>query len=471
PQDARPVSFGPEFPVYVQRGRGQGVVSVDGLPEGPVLVELWHQGEGYTCVYTLNRRNKDDDLLFNTTLVDLRGSAAVHHKGNRPLRLRVDADNDWTVQIRPVSVARELGEGLQGRGPEVLTYRGMLADLDVSFAGDEDGDDDGGSMSIYTSPAGTVHEDKRDMLMYEVGRLNQTFPLTEGPLILLIEADGAWSLRARPVPTPDPVIAQRTGMYEGRGEQTVTLVNPTPGRPCLLDYTIVSEDSWGYRTELLDEYDEAETFLEGSQDGDTGRVVAFREGQTEIRIRIKGAGDWSLRPLPLEHAPPLQGPVAGVGRAVFRHTGAPMMLTLERTSRDETPLVVNSIQTGGRTAITAQAGNGRRPVTGPVWVQNGECYISVRTPGETAWKLTPAAAQSAEPFDRKIEGRGYTLVYYSGPGADLVFKGDGGAIGAVWRLDASFEPVDRLQVGPGKFRAAGPGFLQVRIAGKWELSV
>ncbi|WP_267913016.1 TerD family protein [Streptomyces sp. N35] len=471
PQDARPVSFGPEFPVYVQRGRGQGVVSVDGLPEGPVLVELWHQGEGYTCVYTLNRRNKDDDLLFNTTLVDLRGSAAVHHKANRPLRLRVDADNDWTVQIRPVSVARELGEGLQGRGPEVLTYRGRLADLDVSFAGDEDGDDDSGSMSIYTAPAGTVHEDKRDMLMYEVGRLNQTFPLAEGPLILLIEADGAWSLRARPVPVPDPVIAQRTGMYEGRGEQTVTLVNPTPGRPCLLDYTIVSEDSWGYRTELIDEYDESEPYIEGSQDGETGRLVAFREGQTEQRIRIKGAVDWSLRPMPLEHAPPLQGPVEGVGRAVFRHTGAPMMLTLERTSRDEAPLVVNSVQTGGRMAITAQAGNGRRPVTGPVWVQNGECYVSVRAPGETAWKLTPATAQSAGSFDRKIEGRGYTLVYYSGPGADLVFKGDGGAIGAVWWLDASFEPVDRLQVGPGKFHAPGPGFLQVRIAGKWELSV
>ncbi|MBC9718093.1 hypothetical protein H9Y04_36730 [Streptomyces sp. TRM66268-LWL] len=373
------------------------------------------------------------------------------------------------MQIRPLSAARELGSGLQGRGPEVLTYRGKLADLDVSFAGDEDGDDDGGSMSIYTSPAGTVHEDKRDMLMYEVGRLEQTFPLTEGPLILLIEADGAWSLRARPVPVPDPVVAQRTGMYEGRGEQTVTLVNPTPGRPCLLDYTIVSEDSWGYRTELLDEYDEAEPYIESSQDGESGRLVAFREGQTEQRIRIKGAADWSLRPMPLEQAPPLQGPVEGAGRAVFRHTGGPMMLTLERTSRDEDSLTVNTVQLGGRTAIVAQSGSGRRPVSGPVWVQSGECLISVRAPAGTAWKLTPAAAQSAESFDQKISGRGYTLVHYSGPETDLVFFSDGsGAIGAVWGLDANFEPVQRLTVGPGKFRV-GPGFLQVRIASKWTL--
>ncbi len=470
PQDARPVTFGPEFPVHVQRGHGQGVVSVDGLPEGPVLVELWHQGDGYTCVYTLNKRNKDDDLLFNTTLEDLRGSAAVHHKGNRPLRLRVDADNAWTVQVHPISAARDLGDGLQGRGPEVVVYRGRLADLDVSFSGDEDGNDEGGSMVIYTAPPGTVHEDKRDLLMYEIGRLNQTFPLAEGPLILLIESDGSWSLRVRPVPVPDPVVSQQTGVYEGRGKQTVTLVNPNPGRPCLLEYTIVSDSSWGYRTELLDEYDEAELFIEGSQDGDTGRLVFFREGQAELRLRIDQAEDWSLRLVPLEHAAPLQGPVDGVGRAVFRHTGAPLMLTLERRSKDDHPLVANAIQLGGRMAITAQAGNGRRPVTGPVWVQSGECYVSVRAQAETAWRLTPSPAQSAESFDRKIEGRGYTLVYYAGPEMDLVFKGDGGVIGAVWALDAAFEPVTRLQVGPGKFRAS-PGFLQVRISGKWELSV
>ncbi|MFI6944370.1 TerD family protein [Streptomyces sp. NPDC050418] len=469
PQDARPVSFGPEFPVQVQRGRGQGVVSVDGLPAGPVLVELWHQGEGYTCVYTLNRRNKDDDLLFNSSLQDLRGSAAVQHKGDRPLRLRIDADNEWTVQIRPLSAARDLGEGLHGRGPEVITYRGRLADLDVHFTGDED-EDDRGTISIYTVPAGTVHDDKRDLLMIENGRLDQTFPLADGPLVLLIEADGGWTMRTRPVPVPDPVVAAKDGVYEGGGEQTVTLVNPHPGRPCLLDYTIVSEGRWGYRTELLDEYDESTQFLQGNVDGQTGRVIVFRDGEAQHRVRIRSAGAWSLRLIPLDQAPPLQGPVEGAGRAVFRHVGPPVMLQLERLSGDDLKLQVHAVQLGGRDALAVRSGNGRRPATGPVWVQSGECYVSVRTPGETTWRLTPADAQTAEVFDRRIKGTGYTLVRYTGPEADLMFRGDDEVMGAVWALDAAFEPVQRLQLRTGMFRAA-PGFLQVRMVGKWELAV
>ncbi|WP_415950393.1 TerD family protein [Streptomyces sp. KLOTTS4A1] len=469
PRDARPVPYGPEFPVHNQRGRGRGVVSVDDLPAGPVLVELWHQGEGYTCVYTLNRRNKDDELLFNTTMTDFRGSAAVQHKGDRALRLRVDAENDWTLQVRPLSAARDVGRAVQGRGPEVVTYNGPLADLDVRCDGDEE-DYDGGNFVIWALPAGTVHEDKRDLLVNEIGSVQQTVPITEGPLILLIESDGRWSLDVRPVPVPDPETSRQTGVYAGRAPQTVTLVNPHPGRPCLLDYRFEAGADWGYRVELLDEYDESEAFLDSDQDGESGRLVFFRDGQEQQRLKIDHQDDWSLRLAPLEEAQPLQGPVEGTGRTVLRHSGASLMVNLERLSRDDFPLVVDAVQPGGRKTIAAQAGNGRRPVSGPVWSPSGECFVSVRATEETSWRLTPAPAESAESFDDKITGRGYCLVRFAGPEADLVFLQEGGGIGVVWALDASFEPVKRLSVGSGKFPAA-PGFLQIRASGRWELSV
>ncbi|MEU0833308.1 resistance protein, partial [Streptomyces sp. NPDC005969] len=202
PQDARPVSFGPEFPAYVRRGHGNDVLTVDvPLPAGPVLVEAWHQGDGYFCVQTLDKRNKDDELLFNSTLTDFRGRAPVEYRGDRPLRLHVEGDNDWTIVVQPMSAARELSTGIQGFGPEVLTYSGPVADLDVHFAGDED---DGGCFVIYTTPPGNVHDDKRDLLVNEIGSLRQTAPLTEGPMILILDAEGPWTLGVRPLPAPTP---------------------------------------------------------------------------------------------------------------------------------------------------------------------------------------------------------------------------------------------------------------------------
>ncbi|MFD8204137.1 TerD family protein [Streptomyces sp. NPDC059701] len=233
PVDAAPYSFGPEFHPYTQRGQGNGVVSVDApLPPGPVVVEAWHQGEGYFGLHTLSRRNKDDDLLFNSTLRDFRGRVLVQPPKDRPLRLRVEADNDWTVLVQPLSVLRRLGTGpLSGYGPEVVAYTGPVADLDVDFAGDEDG---GGYFGLWTLEASRLHDlDDRDLLVNDTDRLRQTVPIADGPLLVLLEADGAWQLGARPLGVPDQAAAQASGVHSGRGDTTLTLVNPPRGgRPC-----------------------------------------------------------------------------------------------------------------------------------------------------------------------------------------------------------------------------------------------
>ncbi|MEV0734589.1 TerD family protein [Streptomyces sp. NPDC050549] len=256
--------FGADFPAHVQEGRGNGVVSVAvPLPPGPVIVEAWHDGEGYFSIHTLDKRNKDDDFVCSSTLYDFRGRALVHPPQDRPLRLSLKAENTWKVLVQPLPVARVLGPGpLQGYGPEVVAHTGTAADLDAEFAGDENGQ---GYFSLSYLEADQLNDRSEiRLLISATGPLRQTAPVPDGPLLLLLKADGPWQLTARPLtastepvakvstptptPTPTPapapvaqaqmpiadppVTKDSTGspLHKGRGEQTITLVNPRPGR-------------------------------------------------------------------------------------------------------------------------------------------------------------------------------------------------------------------------------------------------
>ncbi|NEB82234.1 TerD family protein, partial [Streptomyces sp. SID14478] len=319
PQDAVPYTFGPEFPPYTQRGRGNGVVTVDApLPPGPVLVEAWHHGGGYFGAHTLDRRNKEDELLFNSTLRDFRGRCLVRPPQDRPLRLRVEADGDWTVLVQPLSVARHLGAGpLQGYGPEVVARTGPAADLDVDYAGDEDG---GGYFGLKSLEAKALSDpDAYDLLVNDTDRLRQTVPLPDGPLLLVLEADGPWQLTARPLPLLDGPAAQDAGAWTGRGDKVVTLTNPAPGHPALLEYSFGDDRGFAApRVTLLDEYDDEEPFLESTRHGSRGRTVVFRAGEPQVRLRVEHPGDWRLGLLPITQVPPLTGAAEGRGSAVLR---------------------------------------------------------------------------------------------------------------------------------------------------------
>ncbi|MEU3250221.1 TerD family protein [Streptomyces sp. NPDC006997] len=468
-------AFGPDFQPYTQRGRGNGVVSVAvPLPPGPVIVEAWHQGSGYFAAHTLNRRNKDDELLFNSTLRDFRGRALAWPPQDRPLRLRVEADNDWTVLVQPLSVARRLEAGgpLQGYGPEIVAYHGTAADLDVDVAGDEDG---GGYFAVRSREAAHLHDmDEYDLLVNDTDRFRQTVPLPDGPLLLDIEADGHWQLAARPLPVLDQAAAQASGAYTGRGAKTVTLVNPAPGRPALLEYAIQDDGAlFGHRVSVLDEYDDEEEFLKGSRHGGHGRTLVFRKGEAQVRLRLADVGDWSLRLLPVEQVPPLTGPAEGQGSAVFRYDGPPALLGLARTSTDEDELATHTVQADGRGRISADTSGRRRPVTGPLWVSHaGYCYVQVTAGDHTGWRIEPAHLSGVPVLGARAEGQGYGVVRHTGPETEVMLTHEPrGTIDlpVLWELDERLEPVRRISTASGLQRVPS-GYLQIRTAGRWSIS-
>ncbi|WP_329619574.1 TerD family protein [Streptomyces sp. NBC_01255] len=189
-------SYGPVFAPYTQTGRDNDVITVSGLPPGPVVVQLDVRGDGYTGLTVLDRRNKETDNLVNSTEDDFRGRVLATVPGNGPLRMRLEAEGPWRVEVSPLAAALRLTEEeVEFRGPEVLLHTGGAADLAIRYRGD-----DNLIVNIYELAAHDDHtalpEDEN--VVNEIGERRETVPLPEGPLVVQFEAaDGPWRARLK----------------------------------------------------------------------------------------------------------------------------------------------------------------------------------------------------------------------------------------------------------------------------------
>ncbi|MFB7611431.1 TerD family protein [Streptomyces gardneri] len=191
-------SYGPVFAPYTQSGRDNDVITVSGLPPGPVVVHLEVRGDGYTGLAVLDWKNKEKDYLVNSTEDDFRGRvlATVPRKGN--LRLRLEAEGPWRVEVSPLAAAHVLTEGeVESRGPDLLLHTGGVADLAIQYGGD-----DNLIVNIFELARHDDHtalpEDEN--LVNEIGERRETVPLPAGPLVVQFEAaDGPWRARLKRV--------------------------------------------------------------------------------------------------------------------------------------------------------------------------------------------------------------------------------------------------------------------------------
>ncbi|MEU4078963.1 resistance protein [Streptomyces venezuelae] len=201
-------AYGPVFAPYTKIGRNNDVITVDGLPPGPVVVQLDVQGDGYTALTTLDRRNKEQDNLVNSTEDDFRGRVLATVPANRPLRLKLEAEGPWRVEVSPLAAARRLTEDeAEFRGPDVLLHTGGVADLAVRYRGDDNLIVNIYELDGHGDPT-ALPEDEN--VINEIGERSETVPLPEGPLVVQFEmADGPWRARlkrvqplSRPMPAP-----------------------------------------------------------------------------------------------------------------------------------------------------------------------------------------------------------------------------------------------------------------------------
>ena len=185
-----PEEMGPEFPAVEFSGRGKEDVDPGlTLPKGFVVVDVLRKGDGYIEVVTLSVRGRRWREVLGSGLPDLRGVGVFHHDGQAPLRLRVDAPGmaAWTIRLRPVSTLRSFDGPVEGYGPDVLAHTGDETDVRFRFQGDEDKEGYFGVNVHRRGGHAQYSYSRRDR-----GRGSGAFP--RGPRLLVVEADGGWSM-------------------------------------------------------------------------------------------------------------------------------------------------------------------------------------------------------------------------------------------------------------------------------------
>ncbi|WP_261718401.1 TerD family protein [Streptomyces sp. FZ201] len=468
--------FGPEFRPWSRSGRGSREIAAR-LPAGPVIVEAEHEGEGLFGIDVLDADKQPDRLVHNTVRSPYRGrSLAVAPEGRR-LRLRVEAQGAWKVTVLPVSAARPIapGETVSGSGPEVLRWDGPAGDLQGRFDG-------GRNAQLFCVDAldpghlTALHEGR--LLFNEMGRVDKTVPLSRGPVFVTVkDGEGAWRLKALPIPVLTTTAAPADGVYQGRRDAVVTLVNPWPGRPALLEYDICGAGRQAHTVTQLDEYGDSDgEWMNGTRHGRRGSHLLFARGQERCTLEIRGTSKWRLRVRPVEEAPLLKGPVEGTGSTLLRYQGPPTLLRLFRTTEEAGYLVAHAMNPPrGQSALVADTDTRRRPVVGPVWVDpEGLCCVRVQAGDGVGWRVEPVPLDEAPVIGgrvRRVAGKGFGVVRHTGPETEMLVTHDYGPLSnliPLIELDENLFPVRRVARSLGHHRIPA-GFLQVRGLGEWEL--
>ncbi|MEU1231689.1 TerD family protein [Streptomyces sp. NPDC005828] len=189
--NALPAEFGPEFPYFEYQGEGKEDVETGlTLPRGFLAVDVVKKGAGHLDIVTLTIRKRRWRQVMRSRMVDLRGVGVLHHDGQSPLRLRIDTRGRWMIRLRPVSTLRAFDGPVEGYGPDVLAYTGDETGVRFRFEGDEDKK---GYFGVAAHRKGGHWEyrfSRRDR-----GRGKGDLP--RGPRLLVVEADGAWSMEPR----------------------------------------------------------------------------------------------------------------------------------------------------------------------------------------------------------------------------------------------------------------------------------
>jgi hypothetical protein len=171
------------FAPVTQTGTGDSVIP---LPPGATagIVTASHDGSSNFSVQTLDAANQPTlDLLVNT-IGAYAGSQAFGMQttfGEPGATVKVSADGNWTITIAPISSALELAP--TGAGDAVFLYSGGAANLTLSHDGDSNF-----AVSQFNDDAFNL-----GLLVNEIGAYQGTVPLSAGPSVITIDANGNWT--------------------------------------------------------------------------------------------------------------------------------------------------------------------------------------------------------------------------------------------------------------------------------------
>lgn len=171
------------FSAMSESGSGDTLITLpDGVSAGMVTAE--HSGSSNFVINVLDSTNQaSGDLLVNE-IGSYSGTTAYGLTGlsDDATSLEVTADGPWTIDIAPLADAAEFEES--GSGDGVFLYSGDATAVDASHSGES-------NFAVWQMSDGWMGS---DLLINEIGSYSGTVPLTAGPALIVITADGSWEL-------------------------------------------------------------------------------------------------------------------------------------------------------------------------------------------------------------------------------------------------------------------------------------
>lgn len=178
---AEPTSA-PEPELVTYEGSGTKIIKVRKPEDGPVLATFTHNGGSNFAVWSLDSDLEQLDLPVNT-IGDFSGTTILdRNDGENTARIEVEADGTWTIELAPLSTARQFTDKAQGTGPDVLIYQGPTGVATLKNQGQ-------GNFAVWFFSTETS-----DLAANEIGNYSGEAVIPEGPTAVQIESEGKWSI-------------------------------------------------------------------------------------------------------------------------------------------------------------------------------------------------------------------------------------------------------------------------------------
>ncbi|THV22097.1 hypothetical protein [Glycomyces paridis] len=172
----------PVFDAVTESGSGASVIT---LPAIQGILTASHSGSSNFILTVLDENNAMTELPVNT-IGSYKGTTAfgLQGLGGDAASLQIEADGDWEITIAPVADVPELAVPQEGDGDGVYRYTGDAATWQLSHDGDAN------FIVSYVSDDILGWS----LLANEIGTYEGTVPVTAGPGLVVVNADGEWTL-------------------------------------------------------------------------------------------------------------------------------------------------------------------------------------------------------------------------------------------------------------------------------------
>jgi hypothetical protein len=168
--------------VRTYKGNGNKVVDITkpGQVSDPVLVTATYRGGHNFSVFALDSALRQSDILVNV-IGKYQGTNLLDSQGTQTRALKVQAHGKWTIKIKPEASARRVGAHAKGTGDDVLLYTGLSGDATFDYRG---------KLNFVV----TYGDASNTGLVDEVGHFRGQVPIKNGPVLIVVSANGKWRM-------------------------------------------------------------------------------------------------------------------------------------------------------------------------------------------------------------------------------------------------------------------------------------